>query len=725
LHDLQFVRIPMHAFPFQLKRGLLAVCLTAELMACAQSPSRKGAVQLSATVQATPPAITLNWEPFAGSTSFAVYRRVQGGTTWGAALANLSGTALQYVDNTVQVGEVYEYKVTRSALGTGYGYILSGVARPPVEQRGTLVLLVDSAMDLQVAPAITELENDLLGDGWWVEREVIPPSATPAAVRALVQGHYAAAPGAVKAVYILGHVAVPYSGNTNPDGHTEHRGAWPCDGYYGEMNGVWTDATVNTTSAVNLWNHNVPGDDKFDQTEFPSPLELMVGRVDLSDLPAFGQDAAQLLQAYLNKAHQWKTKALVVPATSVVFDDLQWVNNPLASSGYMSLNTSSGPGALTDLPPSSGPFLNAFTSTDNLWTYHSGTGLQGVGSNGQITFIGTNNGVSTAGLAGAPAGGIFNMSFGSYFGDWDNEDNYLRAVLASGKALTHVWSGIPNWFFHPMAMGEPIGHCAWRSMNNTNQDLSLQNGGWQGQSMSRGHMALMGDPSLRQQYLAPPTDLVVTADTWYASFTWTASPDPVDGYVIYRIDTVARQIVRVSPNTITGTSFTSTVPFVPGERYMVRAIKLVTSNTGSYHDLSLGALAEAQGPPLVDCMGVSGGPALPGTTCDDGDPDTFEDIYDLACVCAGSPVGVEEFTAGGLRWWTDAGATTLHVDLEHLVRAQYRLRNMQGATVRSGTLLGQHVQIDVQSLRPATYLIEVIPTSGGEAPLVQRFALVR
>jgi hypothetical protein len=300
-------------------------------------------------------------------------------------VANLSGSALQYVDNGVLVGVVYEYKVTRSALGAGYGYVLSAVARPPVEQRGTMVLLVDSAMATDVAPSIAQLEEDLLGDGWWVEREVVPPTASPVAVRALVQSIHAASPGQVKAVYVLGHVAVPYSGNTNPDGHAEHRGAWPCDGYYGDMDGVWTDVTVNATGAVNLWNHNVPGDGKFDQTDFPSALELPVGRVDLNELPAFGQSAAQLLQAYLYKAHQWKTKALVVPSTSVVFDDLQWVNNPLASSGYMSLNTSSGASSLTDLPPSSGPFVNTFTSVDNLWTYHSGTGLQGVGSNGQIT----------------------------------------------------------------------------------------------------------------------------------------------------------------------------------------------------------------------------------------------------------------------------------------------------------------------------------------------------
>ena len=38
---------------------------------------------------------------------------------------------------------------------------------------------------------------------------------------------------------------------------------------------------------------------------------------------------------------------------------------------------------------------------------------------------------------------------------------------------------------------------------------------------------------------------------------------------------------------------------------------------------------------LIDCLGVPGGPALPGTTCDDGDALTGNDIYQPDCSCAG------------------------------------------------------------------------------------------
>ncbi|QAA83006.1 BspA family leucine-rich repeat surface protein [Aequorivita sp. H23M31] len=37
----------------------------------------------------------------------------------------------------------------------------------------------------------------------------------------------------------------------------------------------------------------------------------------------------------------------------------------------------------------------------------------------------------------------------------------------------------------------------------------------------------------------------------------------------------------------------------------------------------------------LDCEGVPGGPAQPGTPCDDGDPNTLNDVYDEDCNCAG------------------------------------------------------------------------------------------
>lgn len=694
------------------------------VLAFGQSPSDRAAVRLFATVDSVQPAITVQWSPYSGASSYTIYRRAAGETVWGAALATLPSSSVAYTDNAVTPGLAYEYKVVRSAMGTGYGYLRSGIAVPPVEDRGILLLLVESGVAQQLVTELIGLETDLLADGWWVVRHDVAATASPTDVRDLVIAEHAADPR-VAAVYLLGHVPVPYSGNTNPDGHSEHRGAWPCDGYYGELDGNWTDITVSNTSGSYQRNHNVPGDGKFDQSDFPSPVELQVGRVDMSDLPAYGMNEVQLLQTYLFKSHRWKTREYVVPVSAVVFDDLQWVMNPLASSGYQSLSTCVGGAALTDQPPSTGPFIDIVANNTYLWTYHGGAGLIGSGTNQQATFIGTTNGITTAGAAAQNVGGVFNMSFGSYYGDWDNEDNFLRGLLGSGNVLSHVWSGVPNWFFHPMGMGEPIGHCALRSMNNTNQDFSLQNGGWQGQSMGRSHMALMGDPSLRLQYLAPPSDPVVTNAGWYTAFSWSPSTEAVYGYLIYRLDSVTRSFERITPDPVTDTTYVSTVPFVPGHRYMVRALKLVTTASGSYHDLSLGAMALAQGTQLPDCEGVIGGPALPGSPCDDDDPLTANDVYDTQCLCAGIVNSVGAIASPNLQFLQNAAMQQLTVRADQELFGTYRILNMQGALVDSGNVRGGSLVLDLGAMSSGTYLFQYLPERSGMVQLTGRFAVVR
>jgi hypothetical protein len=61
-------------------------------------------------------------------------------------------------------------------------------------------------------------------------------------------------------------------------------GAWSADGFYGDMDGTWTDTSVTNTSSSETRIHNVPGDGKLDQNTIPSPLELAVGRVDLRNM---------------------------------------------------------------------------------------------------------------------------------------------------------------------------------------------------------------------------------------------------------------------------------------------------------------------------------------------------------------------------------------------------------------------------------------------------------
>ncbi len=62
---------------------------------------------------------------------------------------------------------------------------------------------------------------------------------------------------------------------------------------------------------------------------------------------------------------------------------------------------------------------------------------------------------------------VFTAFYGSWFGDWNTENNFLRSALASnGWILTSCWSGRPHYVFHQMGMGETIGSCIQRTQNN-------------------------------------------------------------------------------------------------------------------------------------------------------------------------------------------------------------------------------------------------------------------
>lgn len=50
----------------------------------------------------------------------------------------------------------------------------------------------------------------------------------------------------------------------------------------------------------------------------------------------------------------------------------------------------------------------------------------------------------------------------------------------------------------------------------------------------------------------------------------------------------------------------------------------------------------------ADCLGDVGGTALPGTPCDDGNPDTGNDLFNEECVCTGLPMGLIENAHGDL-----------------------------------------------------------------------------
>lgn len=570
---------------------VIATALVRPPLVAQISISEAASVQLSATVQSAPARITLNWPAFSGATGYTIYRKSHAASSWGSSVGTTNGSTNTWQDNTVALNTLYEYRVMRAApSGTAYGYICSGIELPPTEYQGKIVLLVDNNVAAGIAAQLTQLQADLKADGWAVLRHDVSVGTTVPAVRNLVIADYNADPTNVKAVYIIGHVAVPASGDIAPDGHTDqHQGAWPCDGYYGEVNGTWTDNTVNHVSSW-TWVSNIPGDGKFDQNDYPNTVELGVGRIDLRDMSMLPQTETQLLAAYLTKAHNFRVKGFTPQVRALMRDHLEDLTTPSAGSGWMSMPTMVGPANLTEIDYGSSSWVQDLVNGQSyLWTYASGGGLI-FNDNGTLVFDYTDKVMTTSGLASSSWGGVFNMSFGSYTGDWNTRNNVLRAVLASGDALTSVYAGSPNWWFHPMAMGMSTGHCTQLTMNNVS--LYLPQSGFELNPAPRCALALLGDPALRMLNVAMPSNLVVSNNGGNASFSWTAAAGAPAGYHVYKFDANGVPS-RVNTNLITGTSFNSTQAYSSGAQYMVRAAKIETTASGSWWNLSLGAQATA------------------------------------------------------------------------------------------------------------------------------------
>ena len=178
---------------------------------------------------------------------------------------------------------------------------------------------------------------------------------------------------------------------------------------------------------------------------------------------------------------------------------------------------------------------------------------------------------------------VFTMMFGSYFGDWDSQDNFLRAQLATPSyTLASAWAGRPYWIFHHLAMGETLGYSARLTQNNSG---SLY---WANYCANWVHIALLGDPSLRLHPVSPPAALAAWPDDGPGVvLAWTPSPDTVDGYHVYRAPTISGPYTRLTSSTLAATSFID----AQGPQtsvYMVRAIKLEQTPSGTYHNLSQG-----------------------------------------------------------------------------------------------------------------------------------------
>jgi hypothetical protein len=513
--------------------------------------------------------------------STSIFRKEISDTWWTRLKYNHS--PLTFTDNSITEGKEYEYKFevnTGTNPSKAYGYMSFGAKIPEVTSRGNILLLVDDRFETTLASEINTLKRDLISEGWNPRATYCSKDTTVSYVKSVIDGIHAT--NTLDGIYIIGHIPIPYSGLIYPDGHTDHRGAWPTDLYYASDASNWTDNSVNHTNSSRPANSNLVGDGKFDNNEMKGKTFCPISRVDFYNLPQVASNETTTLKNYLDKASSYKRGGFTALDKGVVDDNLSTFSEGFSFNGHMNFSSLFGDSV------SKSSLLSTLQSDTYKWSYACGYGtdssLSGVGS------------VTT--LKNSDYQGIFSMVFGSYFGDWNTEDNFMRSLLADGKMLTTCWAGRPNWFFHHMGLNNPIGTSSKMSVENSSNSWYLNTSSYDiyGYYSNGVHMQLLGDMSLRQNYKKAIStfNTAYNTNTSSVDLTWTQPVgELVTEYKIYKSSDSVSNFTLLATLLASDSTFSDSLIASTGNYYYISYVTLDSTNSGSYYNRSTGTYASS------------------------------------------------------------------------------------------------------------------------------------
>ncbi len=162
---------------------------------------------------------------------------------------------------------------------------------------GGLLVLVDKGVYDAVAASIDEYVLDVGRDGYWATIHVVQ-GGTPADVRAYIRRRRPVG------VLLVGAIAVPWF-ELDDDFHGVHS-EFPCDLYYMDTNGTWTDPD---------------GDGKFSGHSGNLDPEIWVGR--LWTPTANGNDAG-LINDYFARNHKFRLGMMGHARSALAYPDDDW-----------------------------------------------------------------------------------------------------------------------------------------------------------------------------------------------------------------------------------------------------------------------------------------------------------------------------------------------------------------------------------------------------------------
>ena len=383
---------------------------------------------------------------------------------------------------------------------------------------------------------------------------------------------------------MIGNVPVPYSGLRAEDGHhrpgDDHRGAWPCDAYYGDVDGVWTDETVSYINRSHRSNTNRPGDGKFDSDYLPSSLEVAVGRIDFSNLPGIagsslpgrprGSDKIEeaLLRRYFDKNHAYRMGRFRYEKRAAAKSYLSpWLGRNIE------LNAFRNGGGLFGNRENAVRELDCFTmETPTLLGFLAGYG-------GSDSIASGRHRTSLMNRLGYGPKSAFLMLYGSWGADWNMRDSFTKAALANASTGLATMSSLHGqWNLLALGLGEPLATCYLETANESDRRGKVPRS-----------LSILGDITLRLHVIPPVATLEGLRARDSITLSWTTDQAGEIGCFVYRSSKLLGPYCRIS-----GSSPVRGQEFVDGNAsdaepyYMVRHAAVVRTPAGSYTNLSQG-----------------------------------------------------------------------------------------------------------------------------------------
>lgn len=577
------------------------------------------AVGVWAEIDESAPSITVR---FLFAADYQIKKRRYGETEWGdPVVASTGPEASSWTDTDVEPGIIYEYgvadlKADPTSLNPYIGFVTAGIRVDQAVDRGTIILVVaDTAFNGNEA-RIDRLIADLVGDGWKV-RTITAPSFYNDSwaysgygsgalhghdairdIRRQIQSIYYEDPDSVKQLYLLGHVPFPMSGTRvpHPDGHAA-RGPIVADFFYGDMDGAWTDIETNPTSVGNGPSPrslaNVPGDGIFDQIQMPAPTKVGIGRVDAFNLGADPSEAERIGH-YLDKAHRYRHSLPYGMAGSEVAAGNRAVfrYNPGGQPGAVATGiqflAQFGPDKIDNFVQSLPGPVSPNTNSDVQYTIE----------NGPYLYYGQNS-AAPPGNSDFGSRAAHRFSMQSWWGDWWVDGNSrANLTLNTNQTLTWIYTGrfSAEFLNFPLGIGATFGEVLKLSANSEHDEyytlIDPTTDRFSSSTEREFIHTFVGDPSLRLFPVAPARNLSATSAGSDVLLTWDAPVETaaLEEYRVYRAKDWMGDFERIATG-LTGTTFTDTAAPAGPNIYMVKAVHVTETGSGSYLNNAQGVFA--------------------------------------------------------------------------------------------------------------------------------------